>query len=196
MQTTYRNTKILDRLIFCLALIILACSEDDSVSPKSTQSAQDFDLSEASKQGSGSRNSNVVLIDGVGFYAEPNECDYPSRGADYALRMTGDLEGCLYAFIEEHDCRGDGVYYEKGREIFIGTYMGKTGSFQTTYRFQARYEGCGEDGFPTGAELFGICQHPIVDGSGTGDFTGVTGRLDFRDDVQALNFPYFGHLKF
>ena len=45
-------------------------------------------------------------------------------------------------------------------------------------------------------EIFGRCQHPIVAGSGTGVFEGVTGRLDFKDDIAAGNFPYRGHFKF
>ena len=33
-------------------------------------------------------------------------------------------------------------------------------------------------------------------GSGEGAFAGVTGRLDFKDDVENGCFPYRGHLKF
>jgi hypothetical protein len=47
-----------------------------------------------------------------------------------------------------------------------------------------------------GAEIFGRCQHPIVNGSGEGVFSGVTGRLDMKDDIEAGNYPYRGHLKF
>jgi hypothetical protein len=32
-----------------------------------------------------------------------------------------------------------------------------------------------------------------VTGSGTRDFEGVTGRLDFKGDVAAGNFPMRGH---
>lgn len=134
-------------------------------------------------------------IEGVGFYAELSECNYESLGANYALKMTGDLEGCLYVFIDQYKCFGDGLYLEKGRELFVGKYKGKSGSFRTTYTFEAKFEGC-KDGNYAGAEIIGLCQHPIVKGSGDGVFKGVTGRLDFWDDIKAGNFPYWGNLKF
>ena len=52
------------------------------------------------------------------------------------------------------------------------------------------------DGGPLGAEIFGRCQHPIVAGSGTGVFNGVTGQMNFKDDIEAGNFPYRGQLRF
>ncbi len=70
-----------------------------------------------------------------------------------------------------------------------------SGTFWTTYRFEAKYEGC-SDGFFEGAEIFGRCQHPIQDGSGEGVFAGVTGRLDFKDNVETGDLPYRGHLRF
>ena len=47
-------------------------------------------------------------------------------------------------------------------------------------------------------EVFGRCQHPIVDGSGTGVFDGVSGRLDFKDVISesGVNSPMMGHLRF
>lgn len=138
----------------------------------------------------------ATQISGVGFFAETGECNSASQGATYAIRMTGDLEGCFYVFIEEFECSPSGTYREKGRELFVGTYNGKTGTFWTTYKFEAKYEGCAEDGSYLGAEIFGRCQHPIVEGSGDGVFEGVTGRLDLKDDIEAGNFPYRGHLKF
>jgi hypothetical protein len=142
------------------------------------------------------KEKGATQLSGVGFYAATDECDYLSRGAFYAIRMTGDLEGCLYAFIDSYDCSPGGTYREKGREFFEGTYKGKAGSFWTTYQFEAKYEGCADSGAPLGAEIFGRCQHPIVKGSGTGVFAGVSGRLDFKDDIEAGNFPYRGHLGF
>ena len=76
---------------------------------------------------------------------------------------------------------------------FVGTYNGEEGTFWTNYRFEAKYEGC-EDGFFVGAEIFGRCQHPIVEGSGTGVFEGATGRIDFKDNVDTGEFPYKGHI--
>ena len=40
----------------------------------------------------------------------------------------------------------------------------------------------------------GVCQHPIIVGSGTGGFEGVTGRVDFKDDVVTGDYPYRGHI--
>lgn len=138
----------------------------------------------------------ATKISGISFYAVTDECDYLSRGANYALRMTGDLEGCLYGFIDEYKCFGDGFYLEKGRELFVGRYKGKTGTFRTTYTFEGKYEGCAENGSPLGLEIIGGCQHPIVEGSGDGVFKGVTGQLNFWDDIKKGNFPYWGHLQF
>jgi hypothetical protein len=110
--------------------------------------------------------------------------------------LTGDLKGCLNVFIDDFECSPSGTYREEGREYFVGTYKGKTGTFWTGYKFEGKYEGCAANGAALGAEIFGRCQHPIVEGSGEGAFEGVTGRLDFKDDIEAGNFPYRGHLQF
>jgi hypothetical protein len=36
----------------------------------------------------------------------------------------------------------------------------------------------------------------MVKGSGEGVFEGATGRLDFKDDIDAGNYPYRGHFTF
>ena len=110
--------------------------------------------------------------------------------------MTGDLEGCLYTYVDEFKCSPSGTYYEVGREYFVGTYKGEYGTFWTNYKFEAKYEGCAENGSYVGAEIKGRCQHPIVAGSSTGVFEGVTGRLDIKDDIAAGNYPYRGHFRF
>jgi hypothetical protein len=46
----------------------------------------------------------------------------------------------------------------------------------------------------SGVELHGRCQHPIAKGSGTGGFEGASGRLDFKDIVDAGTFVYRGHI--
>ena len=106
--------------------------------------------------------------------------------------MTGDLEGCLYTFVETAESSPSGTYRETGTEPFVGSYLGGAGTFETTYRFEAKYE----DVANLAGEIFGRCQHPIVEGSGTGIFEGVSGRLDFKDDVETGNFLYRGHLRF
>ena len=132
----------------------------------------------------------ATQISGVGFYADDVTCDdLEGEGADYdyALVMYGDLEGCLYTFVETTVSSPSGTYRETGTELFVGSFRDETGTFETTYRFEAKYGLAGE--------IFGRCQHPIVKGSGTGIFEGVTGRLDFKDDIEAGNFPYRGHLR-
>ena len=132
----------------------------------------------------------ATQISGVGFYDDdvPDvTCDDPEgAGADYALVMTGDLEeGCLYAFVETAVSSPSGTYRETGTELFVAS--DGSGTFETTYRFEAKYDLAGE--------IFGRCQHPIVEGSGTGIYEGVSGRIDMKDDIEAGNFPYRGHLR-
>ena len=176
-------------LSFSFAVILVACSKEN----KSLSMIEV--IPEKQSVANNASNSGSMQIAGIGFYATANECDYEGLGAAYAIRMTGDLEGCLYAFIDDFECSPGGTYREEGREYFVGTYNGQPGSFWTSYKFEAKYEGC-SNGSPLGAEIFGRCQHPIVEGSGTGVFSGVTGRLDFKDDIEAGNFPYRGHLRF
>ena len=169
-----------------LAVILFSCSKNNNtVSKKETLHEE---------QTSANTGAGATQISGVGFYATSGECDYESQNAAYAIKMTGDLQGCLYAFIDEYECSPSGTYREEGREYFVGTYNGQSGTFWTTYKFEARYEDC--DGGPLGAEIFGRCQHPIVAGSGTGVFGGVSGQLNFKDDIEAGNFPYRGQLRF
>ncbi|HEX5651716.1 MAG TPA: hypothetical protein VFX58_01500 [Chitinophagaceae bacterium] len=173
-------------LSFFLSVILFACSKDNN--PPSQQEIQ------PEEQITANNSVGATQISGIGFYATVGECDYESQGAVYAIRMTGDLEGCLYAFIDDFECSPSGTYREVGREYFVGTYNGQPGTFRTTYKFEAKYEDC--EGGPLGAEIFGRCQHPIVAGSGTGVFNGVSGQLNFKDDIQAGNFPYRGRLQF
>ena len=136
----------------------------------------------------------ATQISGVAFYADDARvhvtCDDPrGEGADYVpLVMTGDLEeGCLYTFIETSVSSPSGTYRETGTEIFVSADGSST--FRTTYRFEGKYE-------DPATEIFGRCQHPIVEGSGTGIFEGVSGILLFKDDIEAGNFPYRGHLRY
>src|SRR5918993_3757277 len=134
----------------------------------------------------------ATQISGVAFFADTGDCEDPEgEGAAYALVMHGDLEGCLYTFVETAESSPSGTYRETGTELFVGSTSEGAGAFETTYRFEAKYE----DVANPATEIFGRCQHPIVEGSGTGIFEGVTGRLDLKDDIEAGNFPYRGHLR-
>ena len=109
------------------------------------------------------RTTGATQVSGISYLAASDECT-AGQGATYAIRLEGDLTGCWYVFIEEYDCSPSGTYRESGREYFVGTYMGESGSFWTCYKFEGKYEGCAEDGSYVGAEIFGRCQHPIADG--------------------------------
>ncbi|MFN0095085.1 MAG: hypothetical protein ACKVVT_09965 [Dehalococcoidia bacterium] len=130
----------------------------------------------------------AAQVDGIAKFAPAGECT-EIAGVFPPLKMEGDLVGCWYTtWLEPTVSTPSGVYQEVGTETFIGCLAdGVTcGTFNTTYRFTAKFA-------PSGAEIHGRCQHPIV--SGTGGFAGATGRIDFKDDVVNGCFYYRGHLK-
>src|SRR5829696_2843390 len=148
-------------------------------------------ISVASTAPSPALAEGATQISGVGTYDV--SCDPESvEGADYAILMTGDLDGCLYTSIETAQSSPSGNYRETGTELFVGSTSEGAGTFETTYRFTAKYEDVNDPA----TEIFGRCQHPIVEGSGTGSFEGVSGILLFKDDIEAGNFPYRGHLRY
>ena len=139
----------------------------------------------------------ATQVSGIGSYdvsCDPNSVIGKSFGADYAILMDGDLQGCLYTDVQTAKSSPSGTYRETGTELFVGSYLDESGTFETTYRFEAKYE----DVANPATEIFGRCQHPIVRGSGTGVFEGVTGILLFKDVLEAGEDPYFpyrGHLR-
>lgn len=175
---------------FFIVVMFLACKKENNM----TSEKQGITEQQTSAGTTSENNSGAVQVAGIGYYAANGECDILNPPATFALKLTGDFTGCLYVFIDDYECSPSGTYREEGREYFVGTYNGQAGTFWTSYKFEAKYEGC--DGGPIGAEIFGRCQHPITAGSGTGVFNGVTGRLDFKDDIEEGNFPYRGHLRY
>lgn len=142
------------------------------------------------------RAGGATQISGIGYPDLTGECnDAEGSGADFATILDGGLVGCQYVFVESYDCSPGGTYRESGTEIYVLDGPFGQGTFSTTYFFRGKFEGCSPDGGFVGAEIMGFCQHPIVTGSGAGDYEGVTGRLHFQDDVTAGNYPYTGHLK-
>lgn len=129
-----------------------------------------------------SQISGVAEFDTAGACADPE-----GDGSAFAVIMIGNLEGCLYIFIESAKCMPSGVYLETGTETFVG----QDGTFRTSYRVEQKYQDCPN----LAGEMIGRCQHPIIAGSGKGIYEGVSGRLDFKDDIAAGNFPYRGHLR-
>lgn len=126
------------------------------------------------------------------FSSSPSElCPEPQPPYDSypALVMEGSLDGCWYTHVETARTTKGGVYLESGQELFVGSLNGgPVGTFTTTYKFEAKLD-------PAGAEVRGRCQHPIVSGSGTGGFTGATGRVDFKDIIEdPITYEYRGHI--
>jgi hypothetical protein len=136
----------------------------------------------------------ATQISGVGVFDDPpadGDCNDPEGvGDDYALVLTGALEGCLYTFVETSESSPSGTYRETGTELFVAS--DGVSMFTTTYRFEAKYE----DVENLSGEIFGRCQHPIVEGSGTGIYEGVSGILLFKDNVETGEFLYRGHLRY
>lgn len=125
------------------------------------------------------------------------QCPSPPAGyEDFTtypgLVMTGSLEGCLYTMVITSKETPSGVYLESGEEVFIGSLDGgPVGTFATTYKFESKWD----PDVSSGVELHGRCQHPIVEGSGTGGFEGATGRLNIKDIIgNPVTYVYGGHI--
>ena len=88
----------------------------------------------------------ATQISGIGYFPDAGVCeDFPDDPVDdvigyFALDMTGDLDGCLYAYVLTAECSPSGAYNETGIDIFVSA--DGNSSFQTTYRFTAKYEAC------------------------------------------------------
>lgn len=156
-----------------------------------------------------SANNGATQIGGTGgFHAIgfTEECPDPggeySAFADFTLKLdTGNLQGCWYTLVEEYSFSPNVdaspvVYRERGREVFVGYLFDDYGNnlghgtFETSYQFTGKYEDAS-----LVVEIHGRCQHPIVAGTGTGVFEGMTGRVDFKDNVETGVLTYRGHLK-
>jgi hypothetical protein len=139
-----------------------------------------------------SAGSGATQIGGIGTFDIDQEiCDRGDAEEVFPpVVMTGDLNGCWYTDSFTGTSQPSGTYQETGTETFVGCLADGTtcGTFGTTYRFEAKFA-------PDGSEIFGRCQHPIVSGSGTEGFEGVSGRVDFKDDVDAGLLRYRGYLK-
>jgi hypothetical protein len=135
-------------------------------------------------------------ISGFGYWPEGEECPgVTGVDSDFAIKMEGGLDGCLYVTVETFEESPSGTYRERGKNLFVGDLVidGETiatGTFEATYLWTAKFD---EDG----AEVWGRCHHPITAGSGTGVFDGVTGRFDMRDILDGTGgeiVEYTGHL--
>ena len=141
-------------------------------------------------------NAATNQLSGTAHY-DAVECPSPPAGyEDFTsydgLVMTGSLQGCLYTKVETQKDTPGGVYLEGGEEVFVGSLNGgPMGTFATTYKFESKWD----PDVTTGVEVRGRCQHPIVEGSGTGGFEGAKGRVDFKDIIgDPVTFVYRGHI--
>ena len=142
-------------------------------------------------------------ISGTGVFDGGVNCGIPPAGYEnyiwFTLELEGDLVGCLYTLPEWSKVTNGNTYQETGREVIEACLDldhdgcdpdDPYGIFETTYHFTSKWAGAPFES----AQINGRCQHPIVKDSGTGDFSGVTGRLDFKDDVVEGDFDWTGHV--
>jgi hypothetical protein len=134
-------------------------------------------------------------------------------GSDLALAMTGDLEGCWSVFVEGFNCRelnGYDLYFERGREVFVGKLHGQQGRFRTTYTLETAMAKGFCQSFDFTLEVAGGCDHKIHGRSGV--FEGAEGRVKFLDVITNVtgdpvtgafnagsggnNFLYYGRINF
>ena len=133
-------------------------------------------------------------------------------GSDFALRMTGDLQGCLSIFVQSYTCRevnGFAHYTERGREAFVGNLRGKNGRFTTTYTINAAYASGFCDSFDFSLELSGSCVHHIQGKTGVfldregvytmfdvvTNVTGDPSTGEFAPGSGGNNFLYVGNIR-
>jgi hypothetical protein len=129
----------------------------------------------------------AVQVSGVGVPFDTVTC--AAYQADYVISLSGDLDGCVYGYVTDATVNeNSGTYNEWADELFVGTWGDLEGTFEMTEHFTGKFRA-------DLSQVFGRCQHPIKPGSGTGDFEGISGRLDFKDDVSTGTADYRGHLK-
>jgi hypothetical protein len=105
-------------------------------------------------------------------------------GSDFAVLLTGDLEGCLSFFVQGFTCKelnGFDRYTERGREVFVGTLRGKRGRFATDYVVDGAYAQGFCQSFDFTLQLNGSCIHKIDGRSGV--FADAEGVIKFFDVI-------------
>jgi hypothetical protein len=138
----------------------------------------------------------AITVRGDQLIAGSQNC--PNAQPD-TYRMAGDLVGCWYTVtfdvVQANDNPG-GHFKASGTEHFVGCLNTNgnatcdagepSGSFDTTFTFTAKFA-------PTGDEIHGRCQHPIMGGSG--GFAGAGGVISFKDIPSEGRFPYHGNIQ-
>jgi hypothetical protein len=140
-----------------------------------------------------------------------SDCGLP--GSDYALALTGDLEGCWSAFVQGYQCKeleDYDLYFENGREVFVGEFGAEHGRFRTKYTFEGAYAKGFCQSFDPTLEVGGGCTHKVSGVSGV--FSDAEGLIKFIDVIAGVtgdpttgefqagtggnNFPYYGKIDF
>lgn len=146
----------------------------------------------ASPATAGGATQIAGTIDGDPCTSPPEGFEASQTPDGYAFPIAGDLDGCVYGVITTarfHE--GSGTYQERADEIFVSS-EDSADTFRMVENYTAKVD---PDNDVTGL-FFARCQHPIVTGSGTGEFEGVSGRLDFKDDTVNGTTEYKGHLRY
>lgn len=110
--------------------------------------------------------------------------------------MTGSLIGCWYTDnFNPVRSSHNGEILAIGTEHFVGcldtdrngqcSQRDPQGSLTFIYSFEGKFD-------QSGKEIRGQRHHPIV--SGTDDFSGASGRLDFKDNVATGTSAYRGKI--
>lgn len=167
-------------------------------------------LASASAALAGDDHDKKITISGNSTFSG---CGLPA--SDFALDMTGDLEGCLTIFPRKSRCEtlnGFDKYTEWGREVFVGSIKGVgSGTFKTKYIVEGVYaagfcETLDSDADAFAKQLAGGCDHKVKGVSG--DFKDLGGLIKFYDVIPGItavgvgfpslgasNFLYEGKLK-
>ena len=155
-----------------------------------------------------SGDNKTVFVSGNSTFS-----DCGLAGSDYAILLTGDLEGCWSTFVQGFKCKElehYDLYLEEGREVFVGKFRGKQGRFRTTYTFDGAYAKGFCQSFNGSLEVGGGCNHKINGGSRVFEdaeglikfidvITGVTGNPvtgEFKAGTGGNNFLYYGRIDF
>jgi hypothetical protein len=134
----------------------------------------------------------------AGHLGDPCRAKDPQTGLSPFLSntMTGSLIGCWYTdTFNQLKSEPSGEILALGTENFVGCLDadrngrcapgGPHETFAFIYAFEGKF-------YKAGKEIRGQCQHPIV--SGTGDFKGAGGRLNFKDHVATGTSAYRGKI--
>jgi hypothetical protein len=140
--------------------------------------------------GAAAAGAGTTQVDGVQTPIDPSAGTFAMTGSLIGLWTTTSFQ--LDGFTPS------GVVLASGTEQFDGCFDSNAngacdgddpqGSISFTFKLSAKYD----PSFTV--QQHGRCHHPVV--GGTGDFAGVTGSLDFKDDPVTGCASYWGHLDF